>query len=135
MVLRYYGKGAYTKRQRENIAEHERGWALNIMLAKRGKVSHTGVLDRSAVDLLHMGDGQQSKKVWDETIEFWTYIRDELRRNGVNARLIFKTGLVGEEHYRTAYDVDDVEKFRYKAGQLTWLPLTYYDEKLRYMRV
>lgn len=82
-----------------------------------------------------MGDGQQSKKVWDETIEFWTYIRDELRRNGVNARLIFKTGLVGEEHYRTAYDVDDVEKFRYKAGQLTWLPLTYYDEKLRYMRV
>ena len=135
MVLRYYGKGAYTKRQRENIAEHERGWALNIMLAKRGKVSHTGVLDRSAVDLLHMGDGKQSKKVWDETIEFWTYIRDELRRNGVNARLIFKTGLVGEEHYRTAYDVDDVEKFRYKAGQLTWLPLTYYDEKLRYMRV
>jgi len=135
MVLRYYGRNAYTKKQRENIAEHERSWALSIMLARRGKVTNTGVLDRSAVDLLHKGDGQQSKKVWDETVEFWTYIRDELRRNGVDARLIFKTGLVGGEHQRAAYDIDDIEKFRYQAGQLTWLPLTNYGESLQYMRV
>lgn len=135
MVLRYYGKSAYTKKQRENIANHWRDRALSIMLARRGKVCSLGVLDRTTADLLPKGDGEQSKKVWDETLEFWTYIRDELRRNGVAARLIFKTGLVGQEHQQTAYDVDDVEKFRYQAGQLTWLPLTYYDENLRYMSV
>lgn len=135
MVLRYYGSGAYTKKQRENIAEHGRNCALSIMLARRGKVCSTGVLDRSAVSLLHKGDGEHSKKVWDETIEFWTYIRDELRRNGVSARLIFKTGLVGQEHQQTAYDVDNVDLFRYQAGQLTWLPLTYYSENLQYMSV
>ena len=134
MVLRYYGREAYTKKQRENIAEHERGRALSIMLAQRGKVCGHGVQDRGIVDLLHKGDGQQSKKIWDETFEFWVYIRDELRRNNVDARLIFKTGLVGDEYNQVAYDVDDVERFRYQAGQLTWLPLTFYDNNLQYMR-
>lgn len=135
MVLQHYGKGTYTKKQRETIAKHGRDRALSIMLAKRGKVCSAGVLDRSTVDLLHNGDGQMSKKVWDETFEFWTYIRDELRRNGVDAQLIFKTGLFGSEDKQVAYDVDDVEKFRYKAGQLTWLPLTYYDENAQYIGV
>lgn len=135
MVLQYYGKDAYTKRQRENIVEHERGRALSIMLARRGKVCSSGHQDRGVLDLLPKGSGKQSKKVWDETVEFWTYIRNELRRNDVNARLIFKTGVVGEEYNQIAYDVDDVEKFRYQAGQLTWLPLTYYGENLQYMRV
>ena len=134
MVMRYYGRDTYTKKQRENIAGHERRRALDIMLARRGKVSGYGTQDRVAVDLLHRGDGVQSKKVWDETFEFWVYIGDELRRNNVNARLIFKVGLVGDERTQTAYDVDDVEKFRYQAGQLTWLPLTFYDDNLQYMR-
>lgn len=131
MVLRYYGKGAYSKKQRENIAEYERDRALNIMLAKRGKVCRNGVQDRSTLDSLGRGEGRHSKKVWDETIEFWTFIRDELRRNGVNARLIFKMGAFNDMD-SIAYDVDDIEKFRYQAGLLTWLPLTYYDENLRY---
>lgn len=107
MILQYYGKGTYTKKQRENIVGNERIRALNIMMAKRGKVCKNGVLDRSILDLLHRGDGQHSKKEWDRTFEFWVYIRDELRRNNINAQLIFKTGLVGEEHNQIAYDVDD----------------------------
>lgn len=133
MVAQYYGRGKYTKRQCENIAEHERRRALNIMLARRGKVRSHDTQSNSAIELLNKGDGQQSKKVWNELLELWTYVRNELRHNGVDAKLIFKTGLTGPEHLQTAYDVDDVEKFRYQAGQLTWLPLTFYDNDLQYV--
>lgn len=135
MVLRYYGKNAYTKKERENIASYNRRDALDIMLAKRGKVRHDNTLPMTTLETFGRSDGEHSRKVWDETFEHWVYIRDELRRNGVDARLIFKTGVCWEEYRQIAYDVDNVEPFRYKAGQLTWLPLTFYDENLQYMRV
>lgn len=134
MVLQHYGRNTYTKKQRESIAEHERSRALDIMLANHGKVRHCYTSSGAKVDTLNMGDGEHSRKVWDEIFEHWVYIRDELRRNGVDARLIFKMGLCGEEHRQIAYDADDVEKFHYQAGELTWLPLTYYDDNLQYMR-
>ncbi len=133
MVVRHYGRGKYTKRQCENIAEHERRQALNIMMARRGKVRSHDTQSTSAIELLKRGDGQQSRKVWDELFDMWVYVRNELRRNGVDARLIFKTGLTGPEYTQTAYDADDVAKFHYQAGQLIWLPLTFFDKDLRYI--
>lgn len=115
-----------------NAVECER--YLNILLARRGKVRNASLDSKYILDTLCCGNDQFSKNTWNKIFEYWVYIRDELRRNGVNARLIFKMGMVGEEHTQIAYDVDDVEKFRYHAGQLTWLPLTYYDENLQYMR-
>lgn len=134
MVLRHYGRNAYTKKERENIASYNRRNALDIMLANRGKVRHCNTLPGTILETLERGNGEHSMRVWDEILEHWVYIRDALRRNGVDARLIFKMGVCGEEHQRIAYDVDNVEQFRYKAGQLTWLPLTFYDENLQYMR-
>lgn len=135
MVAQYYGKGTYTKKERENIASYNRRRALDIMLARRGKVRYCDASSWSNIDMLDRGDGQHSKIVWDEIFELWIYIRNELHRNGVDARLIFKVGQCGDELRKPVYDADDVEKFRYKAGHLTWLPLTFYDENLQYMRV
>jgi hypothetical protein len=37
-VITYYGKGVYTKKEREIIAEHERKEILRILMANRGKL-------------------------------------------------------------------------------------------------
>lgn len=106
--------------------------ALDIMLAKRGKVCKQGaIFENNVLCSLPRGEGQCSKEEWDRNFEFWLYIRDELRRNSVNARLIFKPGLFGEDNI--AYDADNVKIFHYLAGRLTWLPLTCYNDNLTYM--
>lgn len=106
--------------------------ALDIMLARRGKVRYINTCDGWHIKDLMPGHGESSKRAWDEAFDLWVYIRDELRRNGVPAKLIFQTGEI-EEFKRTAYDVDDVEKFRYMSGSLTWLPLTNFDHNLNYV--
>ena len=122
----------YTKKQQETIAASNRQDALDIMLARRGKVRYINTCDGWHIKDLMPGHGESSKRAWDEAFDLWVYIRDELRRNGVPAKLIFQTGEI-EEFKRTAYDADDVEKFRYMSGSLTWLPLTNFDHNLDYV--
>lgn len=122
--------GPLTPKQREEKIRSNRKMALDIMLARRGKVRDVNTWGNGFVAALSLGDGQHTKALWDETFELWLYIRDELRRNGVSARLIFQTA-ESQPHRRTAYDADDVEEFRYKHGTLTWLPLTYFNEDLK----
>lgn len=130
-MVKGYGKNSYTKSQRDNIVNNSRDSALNIMLARRGKVRCRHASGPCDVDYLKPGQGEDAKKIWDEKFEFWVYIRDELRAHGVDARLIFKTAALAE-HQSKAYDADDVDKFRYRAGSLTWLPLTHFDDNLVY---
>lgn len=121
-----------TKKQREMIVDSNCQEALDIMLARRGKVRYVNTCDGWHVKDLMPGHGKSSKQMWDEAFDLWVYIRDELRRNGVPARLVFQTGEI-EEFKRTVYDADDVEQFRYKNGSLTWLPLTHFDDNLKCM--
>lgn len=132
VMVKQFASTTYTKKQRENIAASNRQNALDIMLAKRGKVRYVNTCDGWIAKHLVAGHGKSSKRVWDEAFDMWVYIRDELRRHEVPARLIFCTGetLASKQ---TAYDVDDVEHFRYKSGTLIWLPLTYFDDNLRYV--
>lgn len=120
------------KKDRESIAAARREDALDIMLARRGKVRNCNTLG-GTITLLDRGEGQHTKARWDETFEFWVYIRDELRRHGVDARLVSITGLFGDARYAAAYDVDNVKEFRYLAGRLAWLPQTEYDNDLKYI--
>ena len=119
-----------TKKQREMIAASNCQEALDIMLARRGKVRYVTACDGWHIKDLMPGHGSSSKQAWDEAFNLWVYIRDELCRNGVPARLVFQTGEI-EEFKRTAYDADDVEHFHYKNGSLVWLPVTNYDDNLK----
>lgn len=122
----------YTKKQRENIAASNRQDVLDIMLARRGRVRYINTCDGWHVKDLAPGYGDSSKRSWDEAFDMWVYIRDELRRHGVSAQLVFLTGET-QEFKRTAYDADDVDQFRYKNGTLFWLPLTHFDDNLKYV--
>lgn len=121
-----------TKKQQEKIAASNRQEALDIMLARRGKVRYVNTCDGWHIKDLMPGHGKSSKQVWDEAFDLWVYIRDELRRNGAPARLVFQTGEI-EEFKRTVYDADDVGQFRYQNGSLVWLPVTNYDDNLKYV--
>lgn len=125
-------KKQWEDRIKAQKAERER--YLNILLARRGKVRSVSLHSGDILDTLYPGSDKYLKGAWDKTFEYWVYIRDELLRNGIGARLIFipvQTADVGR--YPMAYDVDDVDKFHYHWGKLTWLPLTNYDDNLQYM--
>lgn len=131
MVKAVYGTH-YTKKQQESMADSNRQEALDILLARRGKVRFVGTMPDWHIKHLMPGHGETSRREWDEAFDLYVYIRDELRRHGVPARLVFQTPET-QEFMRTTYDADDVGRFRYQAGTLTWLPLTYFDENLSHV--
>lgn len=135
MVVAYYGKARYTKKQRENIANNSRDDALDIMLAHRGKVRGPQVSYMDTIRTVPLGSGQDTKAFWDMEYEIVIYLRDALRENGVDARPIFMTGLFCAEDKSIAYDLKDIDRFHYKAGRFVWLPVTYFDNDLRYIGV
>lgn len=101
---------------------------LDILLAKNGKVRSIKAM--SPVAYLSTGEGQRTKLKWDRTVEFWVYIRDELRKSGVDACLLFKEESNEGMYKGNYFYVDDVEKFRYKCGELSWLPSTWVNSDL-----
>lgn len=121
----------YIPEQREDVANISRDMIADIRMAQRGKVCHWNTWGSGDIAVLISGQGRHTRMMWDRTFDFCVYIRDELRRHGVDARLIFLEGW--ESNYkRTAYDVDDVDKFHYKCGTLAWIQLTNFDENLKY---
>lgn len=120
-----------TKAGKKLYRQHRFDEPLNIMLAKRGKL-HSNI---STFDFGHIdpGEGQRTRLEWDRTVEFWTYIRDELRRQGVDAKLLFEREQDRRQfglHANKFFDIDDIEQFRYQAGWLTWLPYTWVGQNL-----
>ncbi len=130
MVKGVYNGRSYTQKQRENIASSNRRMALDIMLARRGKVRDANTWGSRSFASFAPGEGRRSKLVWDMTFDFWLYIRDELVRNGVDAKLIFKRP-APQNNQELVYYVDHVDEFHYQSGELTWLPLTYLEENLK----
>lgn len=112
-----------TKAGKKSYRHHRMEEPLDIMLAKRGKI-RSSVSSVSAH--LGRGEGQRTKLEWDRTVEFWTYIRNELRTHGIDAKLIFES----ERPTKRYFDIDDIEKFRYQSGKLMWLPYTWLDSNL-----
>ena len=125
----------YTEKERENIAKKNREIALHIMLARRGKVPVIYTTSDLVIDAFSPGMGETSKRVWDEKYEFWGYIVDELRRNGVNSRLLFLQKLQSpapNDPYRikeVACDYKNVP--RYVGGYIKWWQQTAYDDNLQ----
>lgn len=126
-----------SKKQQQTATSNWLNETLDIMLAQNGKVRYEVISHHINSFLVGLGPGQDdySKEEWNKKFDFWVYIQEELRRHGVNTRLIFRTGYAGTNGPGIAYDVSDVEAFRYQYGQLTWLPLTYFDDDLQYISV
>ena len=108
-----------TKNGRKLYHRHRFEEPLDIMLAKRGKVRS----DRYFLPLAHLyqGEGQRTKLEWDRTTEFWMYIRDELRRNGVEAQLIFDHGYIPGTMNHKYSSIEDINTIRYQSGDLIWI--------------
>lgn len=92
---------------------------LDILLAKHGKLRY----EKSWMSVAHLypGEGQRTRAEWDRTVEFWTYIRDELRKHGIDAKLLLKSGFKPNSMEYKYYDIEDVDTFRYQPGDLVWL--------------
>ncbi len=135
-IFGYTGPIAYEDLSKKRRQEAVSDWideTLDIMLARRGRIrSHPGKYCYCLTSL-GPGEGKYSKSEWDKKFDFCVYIRDELRRHGVAARPVFNTGYAGSDDHGIAYDIDDVDKFRYKYGTIQWLPLTYFDDNLHYV--
>lgn len=131
-MVKKFSNTVCTRKQQEKIAASNREAALDIMLARRGKVRFVHTMPDWHIRILMPGYGESSKRVWDETYDTMVYIRNELRKHGVPAQLVFQTA-EPQEFERTTYDADNVSQFRYMTGSLTWLPLTYFDNDLHHV--
>lgn len=127
-------KETRSKKKIENIVTYCRKEALDIMLARRGKVRSVNTLPEWQIEYFEPALEKDSRQVWDMRLDIWVYIKDELQRHGVPARLIFKNPFI-QDFEQTPYDVNDVEKFHYNGGELVWLHTTYYDDNLNYIKV
>lgn len=116
------GAADKTKAGRERYKHRRFDEPLDILLAKHGKLRN----DKSSLSIAHLccGEGQRTRADWDRTVEFWSYIRDELRKHGVDAQLLFQAGYTTGAMKAQYFDVDKVETFRYQHGNLVWLPDT-----------
>lgn len=117
----YDGVMDKTKIGRKAYRRHRLEEPLDIMLAKRGKLRYEVAL--SAITHLDRGEGHGTRSEWDRVVEFWIYIRDELRNHGVDAQLLFEC----DQPTKKYFDVDDIEQFRYQPGKLMWLPYSWVD--------
>lgn len=137
-IFGYSGPISYGQLSTKQKQEAESNWlneTLDIMLAKRGKIrgSHISHYISSVVVGFGPGKGEYSKGEWDKKYDFWLYIQGELKRHGTDSRLIFRTGYAGTNNPGIAYDIEDVDMFRYQYGELAWLPLTFFDDNLKYI--
>lgn len=133
-VEQYYGKGV-PKKHREEIAAENRLLALHIMLARRGKVLLRYTETDLKVDSFAPGVGEKTKRDWDEKYEFWSYIYEELLRQGVNARLLFIRNVAAptkdnpNQRREIACEYGDTP--RYEPGYIQWFQQTTFTDDLK----
>lgn len=86
-----YGKGAYSKKQRDNIAANNRLKALRIMLARRGKLRAADAVQYGIPKSSWSGVPLLTEQKWsEEETKFMLWITDQLAKHGVNERLYIK---------------------------------------------
>lgn len=120
----YEGAVNRTKTGKKLYRKHRFERPTDIMLAKHGKLRRETAT--SPIAYLERGDGQASRQRWDSEVEFWLYIRDELRRHGVDAMLLFEC----KNPSKQCFDAENTDKFRYQTGKLVWLPCTWLNADL-----
>lgn len=120
----YDGSTDRTKAGKKLYLSHRFKRPTDVMLAKHGKLRREAAT--SPVAYLDRGEGQRSCQKWDSEVEFWLYIRNELRRNGVDAKLLFESRYPSKQ----CFDAEDTKKFRYQPGKLVWLPCTWLNADL-----
>lgn len=103
---------------------------IDWLLAKKGRVRQIIYTDHGVG--FPLGATEKTKLAWDREYEFWMLILREIRKVAPEARMIFT--LHGDSSRNSGvYDAEkDLAVFRYKAGCLCWLHLTYYDDGLNY---
>lgn len=86
-----YGKGTYTKTQKENIARNNRLKALRIMLARRGKLRAQDADAFGAIKSSWTGVPVSTEQEWSkQETEFMLWITSQLAKHGINERLYIK---------------------------------------------
>lgn len=124
----YDGALDRTKAGRKRYSRHRFLEPHDIMLARRGKLRSTVILN--PVAYLAQGMGEKSKREWDCTLEFWVYIQHELQKHGVDARLLFERHDEKGQPTGEFFDANNKDEFAYKCGNLVWLPATWVDSNL-----
>lgn len=90
-VVRAFGKGVFTKKERENIAKNHRKEALRIMMANRGKLcqfdAEYGICnyDKLAPTVL------EAKRQSEQSAQFVMWINDRLKRYNIDEDLFIET--------------------------------------------
>lgn len=108
-----------TKAGRAAYHRHRFEQPLDIMLAKRGKLRD--YLSSLPIAYLSCGEGERTRANWDRTVEFWIYIRNELRNNGVDAELAFEPDKPLDVVDCRYFYVDRIDMFKYQSGKLRWV--------------
>lgn len=86
-----YGKGAYTKTQKENISKNNRLKALRIMLARRGKLRAQDADTFGAIKSSWTGVPVSTEQEWSkQETKFMLWITSQLAKHGINERLYIK---------------------------------------------
>lgn len=111
-----FGKGTYTKKQREQIAASSRKEALRIMMANRGKLMQSD----ARFGIQTIGDGapttRQAEQWNRETANFLLWINNKLKEHGVDEMVLLQSGY----GYDDWYQVTEANKSR--RGTYYWHP-------------
>ena len=109
-----FGKGTYTKKQKEQIAANYRKEALRIMMANRGKLTHNDV----CVGFYSIGQGAPTTRMgekWNaESANFVLWINSKLKEHGVDENVYICTS------HNEYWAIN--EKTKTYSGKCVWFP-------------
>ena len=121
-VAAYFGRGSFTKKERETIAQNNRLEALRILLAKKGKLKS---LD-AEYGMANNGFGAPTTKMMHEwntdSADFALWVDKQLRAHGICEPLYIETSP------QMAFHLTAANKFR--NGSYKWEPALYPTTKI-----
>ncbi len=102
--------------------------ALTIMMARRGKLPfrHSRHYENLAELPWREKEFHYLKSYWDEDVEFWEYIEDELLGHGVENAKLFFVGSPNSIGSNVRCLLSRLDKTKYIPGWLTWISLVRY---------
>lgn len=109
-----FGKGTYTKKQKEQIAANYRKEALRIMMANRGKLTHNDV----CVGFYSIGQDAPTVRMgekWNaESANFVLWINSKLKEHGVDENVYICTS------HNEYWAIN--ERTKTYSGKYVWFP-------------
>lgn len=90
-VIKAFGKGKFTKKERENISKNHRKEALRIMLARRGKLCYLDA-DIGIANCGFSAPTTLQMRQWNgNSSRFVLWINDQLKKHGIDEDLFIET--------------------------------------------